>query len=70
MDIETKKREIKSEIEKIQDEKLLWAIARLLHLDDDGEVPEWHKEIVRERVAKYESGDSKMLNWDEVQKKL
>ena len=38
MDLVLKKREIIEEISKIEDEKLVWAIARLLHLDDD--VPE------------------------------
>mgnify|MGYP001551141992 CR=1 FL=1 len=70
MNIEIKKQEIKAEIENLQDEKVLWAILRLLHLDDEGEVPEWHKEIVRERVERYEKGNGKMLKWDEVQKKL
>jgi hypothetical protein len=70
MDIELKKREIQEEIGHITDEKLLWAIARLLHMDDEGEVPEWHKEIVNERMEKYEKGKGKMLDWEDVQKDL
>ena len=70
MNIELKKREIAAEIENLQDEKLLWAISRLLHLDDESEVPEWHKEVVRERVEKYEKKSGKMLDWEDVQKKL
>jgi hypothetical protein len=70
MDLLIKKREIKAEIDKIEDEKLVWAIARLLHLDDEGEVPEWHKQIVEERVEKYEKGDSKLKDWEKVQKNL
>ena len=70
MDLLVKKREIKAEIDKIEDEKLVWAIARLLHLDDEGEVPAWHKQIVEERVEKYEKGDSKLKDWDNVQKDL
>jgi hypothetical protein len=70
MNLELKKQEIKAEIEKIEDEKLLWAIARLLHIDDDGVVPEWHKSVVRERVVRYENGNEKMLNWDDVKESL
>ena len=70
MDLLLKKREIKAEIDKIEDEKLVWAIARLLHLDDEGETPDWHKQIVQDRVAKYEKGDSKLKDWDSVQDKL
>ena len=70
MDLLLKKREIKAEIDKIDDEKLVWAIARLLHLDDEGEMPDWHKQIVQERVVKYEKSDSKLNDWDKMQKKL
>jgi len=70
MDIELKKREIKEEIEKTEDEKLLWAIARLLHIDDDGEVPEWHKTVVRERMEKYDKQNGKLVDWDEAQKDI
>jgi hypothetical protein len=66
MDLLLKKREIKTEIDKIEDEKLVWAIARLLHLDDEGETPAWHRQIVEERSVKYEKNDSKMKDWDKV----
>ena len=69
MNISEKKQEIKSEIDKIDDEKLLWAIARL-HLDDEGDVPDWHKQILQERLEKYESGNAKMKDWEEVKKTL
>ena len=70
MDLLLKKREIKAEIDKIEDEKLVWARARFLHLDDEGETPDWHKQIVEERVAKYEKGSDKLKDWDSVQDKL
>ncbi|MFN8287450.1 MAG: addiction module protein [Chitinophagales bacterium] len=70
MDIELKKREIQEEIGRLQDEKLVWAVARLLHLDDEGDVPDWHKSILKERVEKYEKGDKKPLDWDQAQKDL
>ena len=67
MNLLIKKREIKAEIDKIEDEKLVWAIARLLHLDD-GEVPDWHREVVEERLVKYERKGAKMKDWDKVEK--
>ncbi len=70
MNLLVKKREIKEEIDRIDDEKLVWAIARLLHLDEDMDVPEWHKQILEERIEKYETGNAKMKDWDEVQKNL
>jgi hypothetical protein len=70
MDLLDKKRGIKAEIDKIDDEKLVWAIARLLHLDDEGETPAWHKEMVHERAAKYEKSDAALKDWEKVQKKL
>jgi len=70
MDLLTKKREIKAEIDKIEDEKLVWAIARLLHLDDDAEIADWHLNLVKERTAKYGKDESKLKDWDEVQKNL
>ena len=69
MNILEKKQEIISEIDKIDDEKLLWAIARLLHLDDE-DIPEWHKQILNERLEEYEKGNAKMKDWEEVKKKL
>jgi hypothetical protein len=70
MDLAAKKREIIDAINKSNDEKLIGAIVRLLHLDDDMDIPEWHKQIVEERIEKYEAGEGKMKNWEEVQKNL
>jgi hypothetical protein len=63
------KAEIKSEIDKINDEKLLEEILRLLHRDDD-EIPEWHKTILAEREEKYGSGDEGFEDWEEVEKEI
>lgn len=34
------------------------------------EVPEEHKSIVRERIAKYENSPDSYLDWDEIEEKL
>jgi hypothetical protein len=69
MNILEKKREIISEIDKVNDEQLLEEILRLLHQEDD-DIPEWHKQILEERLKKYESGEEEMLDWEEVKKDL
>ena len=63
------KQEIKSEIDKIDDKKLLEEIQKLLHRDE-AEIPEWHKQILNERLEEYEKGNSKMKDWEEVKKGL
>jgi hypothetical protein len=52
MNILEKKQEIKTEIDRVEDEKLLEDILAMLHRDDD-EIPEWHKSILMEREKKY-----------------
>jgi hypothetical protein len=70
MNILEKKQEIKSEIDRIEDEKLLWAVARLLQIEEEEDIPEWHKQILEERIKKHGSGQLKMKNWEEVKKRL
>jgi hypothetical protein len=69
MNIVEKKREIILEIDKIDDERLLEEILRLLHREDD-EIPEWHKTILAEREEKYGSGDEGLEDWEDVEKEI
>jgi len=69
MNILEKKLEIISEISKTDDEKLLEEIRTLLHRDD-AEIPDWHKQILNERLEEYEKGNTKMKDWEEVKKGL
>jgi len=69
MNILEKKQEIISEIGKVNDEKLLEEILRLLHREDD-DIPEWHKQILAEREEKYGSDDTAFEDWEEVKKEL
>lgn len=34
------------------------------------QIPEWHKNIVRERMEKYQKNPDRVLGWDEVQDKF
>jgi hypothetical protein len=37
---------------------------------DDIEIPEEHKELVRERIKKYEDKPGSYLSWNEIEQKL
>jgi hypothetical protein len=52
MDLKLRKRVIKEEIDKTDDEKALWAIARILNLDLQNE-SEWHQQLVEDRFTEY-----------------
>ncbi len=68
MDLKLKKRVIKEKIDKTDDEKALWAIARILNLDQQNE-SEWHKQVVKERFADYERNPQNVISWKEIKKK-
>jgi len=55
-------------IRETDDERILFAIGRLLQVDE--EIPDWHKEILQERSDKLERGEEKQYDWDEVKDKL
>lgn len=68
MDLLLKKREIKERVDKVEDEKILSAIARLLNLEEV-ESPGWHKQIVEERFEEYERNPQNVISWEEIKKK-
>ena len=68
--IELKKKQIIDEIEHVEEEWILNAIGRLLAIDNETEVPEWHKEVVRSRVKEYKVNETELLNWNDVEKEL
>jgi hypothetical protein len=37
---------------------------------DDMEIPEEHKQVVRERIAKYENSPDSYLLWNDIEQKL
>ena len=47
---------------------LIWA--SLVNESEEPESPEWHGEIVAERLNKVESGDAKFLSLNEVRDRL
>jgi len=55
-------------IRETDDERILFAIGRLLQVDED--IPEWHKEILEERRIKIEKGEEKFHNWDDIKDEI
>ena len=55
-------------IRETDDERILFAISRLLQVDED--IPDWHKEILQERSDKMEGGEEKLYDWDDIKDKL
>jgi putative addiction module component len=51
-------------IRETDDERILFAISRLLQVDDD--IPDWHKEVLEERRNKIENGDEKFYDWNDI----
>ena len=53
------------DIDKINDERLLKEIQRLIHQEEE-DIPEWHKSILAEREEKYGSSDESLEDWEDV----
>ena len=55
-----------SPIEKQQLSEVLWAEQSV----DDIEIPEEHKQIVRQRIQKYDNQSNSYLSWDDIERKM
>lgn len=69
MNIDIDKSKIIAAINETDDERVLFAINRLLKIDDD-DVPEWHKEIVEQRWKEMKDGTAKFVKWEDVKNKI
>lgn len=56
-------------IQQTEDEWVLLAINRLLRIEEE-EIPEWHKEIVEQRLKDIEDGKAVFHSWDDVKKEI
>ena len=56
-------------IQQTDDEWVLLAINRLLQIEEE-EIPEWHKEILGQRLKDIEEGRAVFHSWDEVKKEI
>ena len=61
------KSKIISAINETDDERILFAINRLLQIDD---IPEWHKDILEDRLKDIEEGKVIFHNWDDIKSSL
>lgn len=64
MSMNIDKEQLIEAIRETDDERILFAIGRLLQVDDD--IPEWHKEILEERSNKIERGEEKFYDWNDI----
>lgn len=62
------KSKIISAINETDDERILFAINRLLKIDED--IPEWHKSVLEQRLKDIEEGKAVFHNWDEIKSSL
>jgi hypothetical protein len=69
MSITIDKEKIIAAIKETDDERVLFAINRLLQIEDD-EIPDWHKEIVEQRWNEMKEGKAKFVKWEDVKDKI
>lgn len=51
--------------------QLLESLNLGIKVEDKEDIPEWHKTILEERLAKYSNGDkSQFLKWDDIRKEI
>lgn len=51
-------------IQQTDDERILFAINRLLQIED--EIPAWHKQVLDQRLKDIEEGKAIFHSWEEV----
>lgn len=56
-------------IQQTNDERILFAINRLLQIEEE-EIPGWHKEILAQRLKDIEEGRVIFHSWDDVKKEI
>ncbi len=62
------KSKIISAINETDDERILFAINRLLQIAED--IPEWHKPVLEQRLKDMEEGKAVFHNWEEIKSSL
>jgi hypothetical protein len=64
-DIQTEKLNLIARISQLQD---ISVIEKLKHiLEDTTDVPQWQRDIVRERMQKSQEKPERLLDWDDVE---
>jgi hypothetical protein len=77
MNIQLEKARIIEKLQQINDADLIMAFKSLLDYSSKRQnshkelpIPEWHKDIVRKRIADAKKHPEKLLYWDDVMKEL
>ena len=52
-------------IQHTEDERILFAINRLLQIEED-EIPEWHKQELNRRTEKMARGEEELFDWNDI----
>ena len=68
MDTSIDKEQLIEAIRDTDDERILFAISRLLQVEED--IPEWHKEILEERRKRIESGEEQFYDWNDIKDEI
>lgn len=68
MNTKIDKAKIIEAIRQTDDERILFAINRLLQIEED--IPDWHKAIVEQRWRDMREGRAVFHSWDEVKKEI
>ena len=63
------KKKIIDAIHDTDDDRILFAISRLLDIEESS-IPDWHKEILEDRLVEIEKGIAAFENWDTIKNSL
>lgn len=69
MIIDSDKKQITREILRTKDEWILKAIRKLLNLEVE-DISDEHKHVLNERIAKYETNQDDVIDWEELKAEL
>jgi hypothetical protein len=58
-------------IQRTEDERILFAINRLLLIEEEeADIPDWHKDEIQQRLKKIEDGETKLHDWNTIKNSI
>ncbi len=57
-------------IQHTEDERILFAINRLLQIEEEEEIPVWQKQELDRRSEKIAKGEEKIYDWEEIKDEI
>ncbi len=64
------KRELHEYIEDADDRLLRLIYGMVLADQESYEIPEWHKQVIQERLEEYERNPDNVISWEELKSKI